>query len=174
MINFVDDENYEYQLDFKKYPKNIKIYRFHKRNKNTINNIRRFFKNKGLKIEILSSEYINADSRLKVKYSCGCICDISWHELQDRLGDNCAIHTKFNSNRKITKDKAKELFAEYGYTMIEEYKNANTYIKCKDKYGYIGRMSYSDLKLGKVIKKFNFSESYINYNIKHLYKCKVL
>ena len=82
--------------------------------------------------EYISGEYKNCESKLLIRCSCGNTFYKSLHKLkcgQNRCPD-CGRLSFVKLNTKYDKDSAKKILLEHGYTMIGDYINAGTEIKC--------------------------------------------
>lgn len=82
--------------------------------------------------EYVSGDYENNQSKLTVKCSCGNIFTRSFIKIQsgqDKCLD-CSKKSLIQSKTKYTSDDARKIFQERGYTMIGEYVNCETKVKC--------------------------------------------
>lgn len=167
MENFVLDE-----LGYK-YPKNNnnrKMYITDLSNPYSIENIKNYIKINNLPMELISTEYKGTFSKLQIKYfCCNKIVEISWHSLrklkQYKCYD-CYYKMEHSKDKMLPKDKVLKEFDKNGYILLEEYKNTNKSVLCKNKDGYIGVLSYSNMKMGKIPYYFKKTNSYTINNIK--------
>ena len=80
----------------------------------------------------ISGKYENNDSKLYLQCRCGNYFYKSWgkfHSGQDRCKD-CGNELVRESKRKYYPENAKEILAEYGYTMIGNFIDGATKVKC--------------------------------------------
>lgn len=82
--------------------------------------------------EYVGGEYKNRDSKLLIKCSCGNICEKTLRMImngQNRCQE-CGRKKLIQLKTKYGESRAKEILSEYGYTMIGNYTNATTKVKC--------------------------------------------
>lgn len=143
------------------------------------------------KCELLESEYINSNTKMKYKCKCGNESSISWDSFIS--GSRCK---KCSGSETFTYEYVKNFFKERNCELLEtEYKNISTPMKykCECGCGNVSKICYSSLKSGSRCKKcFNlksrklfddvkdyFTEQncelleteYISNNTKMKYKC---
>ena len=83
--------------------------------------------------ECLSEEYIDSCTKLKIKCSCGTIFEKSFRKFRE--GQNCCPECGIQKRRRFTPDEAKEIYAKYGYTLVDDYKAVSDKYLCLDKDG---------------------------------------
>lgn len=99
----------------------------------------------------LGGDYINNTSRLTIKCRCGNVFKkryIDFIKGQDRCPE-CGKKRLSLSKTKYTEDDVKEKIAEKGYTLLEEYKNCYTKVKCKCSKGHIFYLEFDRFLNGK-------------------------
>lgn len=68
--------------------------------------------------------------------------------------------------KKLTQEEVSKLYAEQGYELISEYKNARSLLFVRDKEGYICSSIYNTFKQGNIPRKFYKNNPYTIQNIK--------
>lgn len=88
--------------------------------------------------EYIDGEYENNNSKLTIRCRCGEVFEKSLLKFlsgQDRCRE-CGKENFIQSKRKYNPEQAKVEFAKYGYTMIGEYVDLSTPVKCLCKRGH--------------------------------------
>lgn len=142
-------------------------------------------------IEIMSTEYINAKSKL----NCRCLIDNNeWEVNWDNLSHGCGCPV-CGGNKKITIEEAKQEFTSRGFIpLFDEYIDANTKLDYMDKDGYKYETRLKHFKSGHectiVNKKYAIeniklwiklndkqiellSDNFVNANSKLHWKCLI-
>lgn len=84
--------------------------------------VKQYIENEGY--ILLSDSYISNSIKLKMICPCGHECEISFGNFKDR-NRRCS---KCYGNKKLNKQEIEEMLLSEGYTLISDYKNANTKI----------------------------------------------
>lgn len=100
--------------------------------------VKSYIENLGLKL--LSAEYIDNRSKLEIMCKCGDIWETTFGSIRDKnrhhLCIKCSNQLGFEKKR-FKYDDIYNVFKENGYELLEEtYKNNNTKMSFKDKFGY--------------------------------------
>lgn len=122
-----------------------------------------------ISMELLSTEIKSVTQKLRFKAECGHETFISWSKLQKRkyyLCEKCYQKQKGIDSR-LSEKKVEKLFNDNGYILLEDYKTTSYPLLCEDKDGYIGKLSYNNLKLGKTFDIFSSKNLFVIANIKH-------
>ena len=150
------------------------------KNKLTIEYIRDKLKELNPNIKLVSTEYINNRTPLKLICECGREFEKRWDNIQ-RSGycccRNCSSKYGWKENRRnITYEeyliKLRNEFYKNGFEIIQKDLNNitnQTKLLCMDKDGYIGKINYTNVILNKHFsvfsKRFNFDNLLFNLNV---------
>lgn len=136
----------------------------------TIEDVKNFIKDSGCKL--LSTEYKESKSPLKIQCSCGKIFNRNFTTLKNAKRIMCkSCSMKLSNNPLIlTKDKIKNEIENLGYKYISHYKNNGLYVDYEDKEGYKYHCKFDCLKTNKSSHRHHKSNIYTIYNIKHYIK----
>jgi hypothetical protein len=108
----------------------------------TYDEVYNYFKSQGC--ELLEDRYINNNTKMKYKCSCGNVSYIKFGNF--KLGQRCM---ECSGNKKYTYEQIKEIVESHGFKLLsKEYKNANEKLKIKCKNGHEHEMSLSVIKRG--------------------------
>lgn len=106
--------------------------------------------------KLISEEYINVDSKLKLKCRCDELFEVSFDKFRGRNKRTCNIcgWDKMALDRKMKFNKVSELFEVLGGKLLsteKEYKNNTTPMKfeCMKHTGTVHQVAYSQAKIGK-------------------------
>ena len=141
---------------------------FIKSNPYTIYNIKKFLKDNNANLELLSTEYMDNSTPLKLKCRCGNIFYRPLARVKDKklfLCEKCGRKNNINAQRLIY-DKVEELYKKYRLSILpnQKYINNMSVLTCVDKDGYIVKISYNNLSKGKQPNKFSLSHNKENYD----------
>lgn len=166
MKDFILDElGYKYPIN-----NNRNMYLTDLSNPYSIENIKHYIEINNLPVELISENYNGTFSKMKFKYfCCNKIVEISWHsfkKLKQYKCYECYYKTEHSKDKMLSKSKVLNEFNKNGYILLEEYKNANKSILCKNQEGYIGVLSYSNMMIGKSPYYFKKGNPYTINNIK--------
>lgn len=126
--------------------------------------------------KLLSTEYINNRQQLKFLCSCGKEFYKTWSTIQQKKSCQCR-HCTYkrawdNGDRRGAeieeiKNKWIDDFNSFGLYPLEDIDNTRDKILCKDKNGYIGKISLQNAKKGKTFSKFStkFNLENLIYNL---------
>ena len=125
--------------------------------------------------ELLSKEYKNNYTKLKVKDVTGCEYKITW--IQFKRSNNC---NRYLNRKTVTYTDIKKYIESFGHTLISKtYKNNYTKLKLRSSTGCVFEATWKQFKLypdypngfGKKAKRYEFVKRHIeSYNYKLLSK----
>jgi hypothetical protein len=137
-------------------------------NFNTIKHFIEVESNSGCKL--LSKEYIDVDSMLKIKCICGEDFNIPFYEFKNKNKRVCEKCRRINNRNKKRVDifnDMKIFFETLGYQLItKEYVDAKTKLIFKDRDGFFYFSNFNHMKIYKNSNKFDISNPYTIQNIK--------
>jgi very-short-patch-repair endonuclease len=148
----------------------------------TIRNIKHYIILNDLRCELLSESY--TDSKQEMLFRCRCgkeyKCMINKFLYRDKYLCNSCSQKKKARQRLHDISSVKKFFDDNGYTLLSsEYKGVNAPLVCRDTNGFIGTLSYANLKTGYSFNAFSTVNPYVATNIdKYIennnLKCKLL
>jgi hypothetical protein len=156
---------------------------FSKDNPYTIENIQMYISNNNLESKIISDIYVDNTSNLIFECKkCGKLYTTSWNTFQDRKLSYCqeCVKANFFDNRRHNIEYIKSEYVKQGYTpMFRIYTNNHEKLLVKNIDGYMGFLSYHNLKIGQTFEVFHKLNSYTIQNINLYIKtnglnCKLL
>ncbi|HCU06958.1 MAG TPA: hypothetical protein DIC42_05210 [Holosporales bacterium] len=164
-----DAEGYFYHTTLSNIISGRKPYIAHKSNPYSINNIKNYIKINNIELEILSNTYENNKVPLIFKCRCGESFTCSLTKFIDRgkiRCNKCSLELRVELSRNDI-NYVKRQFKDKNYTpMFDEYKNCFEPLLCSNKEGYIGLLSFNNLKhnndFGIVSKNNPYSIQNIN------------
>lgn len=116
--------------------------------KPSISYISELMKSKGARL--LSSEYINAHTKMKFRCSkCGNIGEISWHQIQQK--SNTDFLCSFcQPNAKVSQEYVEKIFSDHGVKLLNAYENIGSklYFNCKN-CGKVHHITLSKINRGQ-------------------------
>lgn len=157
-----------YQIKAKKKNKsNLAI--FHDDNPYSLDNINMYIKNNNINVKILNQKYLG----VKSEYNFICKCGNKFNRTLDSFINakswycrDCTFSIAQDKFRNKIED-VKKYFIERGFDPIfTEYKNATTPLLCRNRDGYIGKISYSNFKKGKSFTPFKPNSEFLEENLK--------
>ena len=165
---FIDKYGYKYSLNYNMlFEKSHAIVK--SQNPYSIDNIKNFIKINGSKTEVLSKEWINANTKIKLKCEkCGRIFECRWYHIYGNKKFICNKCSMSNPYNKKNIDETKKLCQKHKYTLLE-----NTYIsrhkfdiKDKEEYKYSNCSVYSLDNRKNKFNRFSFKNTYQIENMK--------
>lgn len=145
-----------------------------KKKKHTYDEVKKYIESFGY--QLLSSEYINSQSNLKIKCPYGHIYYIKYNTFKN--GIRCA---KCSNIAKHSYNDIKNYIENEGYELLSnEYKNAQTKIKIKCNNNHIYKVKFNDFKNGSRCpvcwkqSKLSKPEKEIQEYIKKIYNGKII
>nr|DAF79438.1 MAG TPA: restriction enzyme [Caudoviricetes sp.] len=126
---------------------------------------------------ILTSKYVNNRQPLDIVCSdCGEVFQKSWDTIKQKRTCKCRSCARkegwrLERREENFEENLKQEFLEYGYIVLETPVNMKDKYLCKDKEGYLGKISLQNAKLGKHFGVFSpvFNEENILYNINQFF-----
>lgn len=163
----VDKDNYYY--NFKKTYNKIFLKNICKENVFSIRNIKQYIKNNNLPIQLVSDKFYGTHEKLLFKDINSHIFERSWHNLMSPtslyLCPKCTLEYKAKE-RTIKSEVVKQEYFSRGLILLDEYINNRIPMLCKNKDGYLGKLSRQNLSMGKTYNIFSTLNEYTIYNIK--------
>lgn len=165
-FNCIDGEGYKYYTSWESLRHSKETKKFISSNPYTIDNIKLWLKQNNIGYELLSSKYINNNSKLKFKCCHNHIFDVTWSHFYNGGSrcPKCAIENRkyIKNNFEKIKD---DLYKKYGYKIVNgEYSDLNSMFDIVDDYGYKYYANISSIKRG--IRKISSKNKYTIDNIK--------
>jgi len=138
------DKGHKYEVDFSRFShRNHRCLICSGKSKHSYDYIKEYFEKENY--TLLSKEYINNHTKLKVKCGKGHEYFVIFNDFQS--GHRCPI---CNHCKKITYDEAKKFIEERGYRLLsKEYNNNSIGLKMQCNKGHIFEMSLNSFKTGR-------------------------
>lgn len=132
-----DGEGYDYMITvasiLRSDKKGYRHCKFHAKNPFTIKNIQQYFKMNDFTCELLSTQYVNAGSKLTMRCECGSIFEASWSSVISgkKYCNFCSKSKRFDGMYDYT-SAIREHCNAMGYTLLTQYIHRG-----KDKFDYV-------------------------------------
>lgn len=172
-IEYEDKYGYKYKMLFSSDMLKHKPQVVHKKNIYSIYNIRLYIELNNIPIQLLSNEYVNSTSKLKVKCKCGEIYHTTWSSMKQGKGCQCkkCTYIKIANTRTTTFDEICNIFDMNGLLVIGgDYKTTTSMLEAIDDEGYKYITSANYLTQSSKPYKFTYSNPYTIDNIKNYLK----
>lgn len=170
-----EDEKYFYAQDesgylynFDKKSKSIYIKPICKDNIFSIKNIKKYIENYNLSVILKSETFVNTRENLLFEDKNGHLFFRTWKNMtREGAVWLCPECTKKERGKKkrISSKQVEQEYLDRGLILLEEYRRNNIAMLCKDKEGYLGRLSRQNFSVGKTFDKFSTLNKYTVYNI---------
>lgn len=154
------------------------------KNKLSFDFIRNFIKENNCLL--ISKEYKNVDTPLKIQCSCGCVFNSTFSNFKKKKFKCCSNCRKKDLNKNLMLDKlyVENFIKKYDCILISEYKNYNSKIKIRCKCGKTFISTFAKFRLKKykccpsckkeeIYKSYSLSQSEVELYFKK-YNCKLL
>lgn len=167
-LSCIDSQNYKYILSFSnisdKRTKSFEI--ISKRNLYSIENIKNFIKINNGRCDVLSNNYYNTHTKIKLRCRCGCIFEVVLYSMINNkkfLCNECSL--KIRAKKRMTSKRTTEKEINLlGYKKVDIKNRQN--ITVEDSLGYKYSTSIYNLKNNyKGIFRFSSYNKYTIYNI---------
>ena len=151
---------------------------FHKSNPYTIQNVHTFLKQNKCNIDILSTEWVSANSGLTFKCNvCQRSFNMQWDSMRSHKPTMCynCSQKQITDTRRNSVEYIKSRFEEYGYVpLFSRYTSNKEKLPVMDSGGYKGILSYHQLTYGSGFAIFHRCNPFTIDNIKHYIKVNCL
>ena len=172
-VLFKDSHGYKYSVAWENFLRSKNYQIVSPTNKFTIENIKLYITKNKLPVELLSTTYLNATSKLVFRDKNGHDFEISWVGLCKNRYLMCESCMKIQKGKdeRLPDEVVKKLFEENGYA-LPNYKNETITFKhfCVDSEGFKGEINYNNLRFGKKWERFSKLNPYTIDNIHHYLK----
>ena len=172
IIHIKDVDGYKYKAIYYNVVKGSKLYKFHKLNPYTLENIQLWLDINNSGCNIVSTKYVSYEDVLNFRCKCGKIFSRSFNSVHSNNSWNCKECTslKMRNLFNLKYDEVKDTLSNNGLKILsDKYNNASDKIKATTKEGYIVFSSFSNLK-NNSYDIFSKSNPYTIYNIKNFIK----
>lgn len=122
--------------------------------------------------EVLSSEYENNRTKLLFKCECGKVFQKTWDTIHAQHTCRCRSCARkdgwLNKRRSpMFNEECVRIFNMHGLVPLEEITSVRQKVLCRDKRGYIGRISVENVRLNKRFSVFSvmFNEENLLHNL---------
>lgn len=172
-IPCLNKEGFKVIVDFQSMQLNQKALPFHKSNPYTIDNIKTYLLLSNINCELISDTYEDSNNYLEFKCHCGNIFSTNWSTFRGNKTKECSKCSikRRSESHKLTIEEVKNRFKKRGYTpLFNKYADSSQKLLCKNKDGYLGEITLSNLNNGSKFEIFSKNNKYFSYNIKHFIK----
>lgn len=145
--------------------------------KYSIETIKQFIIENKIKVELISTEYVNYVSKLKWKCSCGNEFETSLCKFLTRNKRQCNVCGKKNiaNSKKQGIKKIKQVVLEHNLKpLFQEYKSIDEPLLCEDKSGYKVYPTISNLRKNKIPQAFYHKNPFYIDNVNNYIKINKL
>ena len=173
---YSDDKKYFYAKDkdgylynFNKKSKNINLRKICKDNIFSIENIKKYITKNQIPIILKSKLFEGVQKNLIFEDKNGHVFTRTWKNIVRKgaiwLCPECTKNER-GKKRRISGSQAKQEYLEKGFILLEPYERNNIPVLCKNREGYLGRLSRQNLSMGKILDVFSTLNEYTTYNIR--------
>jgi hypothetical protein len=172
-ITLIDKRGFLYKCSLSNIFSNKTPYIVSQSNEYSIYNMNLYSKLNGSKTVVDESRYISQKTKMKCICECGDIYFVDSNHFINRSKvycNKCSLMQN-SKNRMHDIEFIKQEFIKYEYEpCFDEYNGCESKLKCKNKDGYIGFLSYANMKQGNSFSIFSKENSYSIHNIRHYIK----
>lgn len=147
-VNCIDNLGYKYYIDLETIINYTTIDKMSKYNPYTIDNINYYIRLNKIETKLVSTEYVNTDSKLEFECKCGERFFVSLHHF---MGMNQQYCKKCRRHVKVSHEDLEKHFLSYGLTPnfdnLIRRPTKTTKIKCINQDGYIGETTWNRVML---------------------------
>ncbi len=165
---FYARDNNDYYYNFNKKSKSVYIKPVCKDNIFSIKNIKKYIEINNIPVTLKSEVFINTHSNLLFEDKNQHTFLRTWKNMTKKgamwLCPEC-IKKEKGIKRRISPEQVKKEYLSKGLILLDEYKTNNIAMLCKDKEGYLGRLSRQNFSVGKTFDRFSTLNKYTIYNI---------
>lgn len=162
-----DNQGYLYYSSFDNISHGKKPFMYIESNPFSIRNLQTFIQNNHLSCTCNMTSFNNV---LTLKCVCGRVYTVSWDKFLHSKNDRCShcTHKRIGYSKRVTKSMIIEKFNDYNLIPIEPISEncfSTKNILCKDKNGYLGKISYHNLDSRNSFGIFSLKNEYLYDNI---------